>query len=32
VLRADELYLSVLGTHRLLMTNPASPWWHVPFA
>jgi uncharacterized protein DUF1266 len=37
VLRFDEeqyghMYVSVLGPHRLLTTDPASPWWHVPFA
>lgn len=37
VIRFDEeqyghLYLSVLGPHRLLMSDASSPWWHVPFA
>jgi hypothetical protein len=37
VLRFDEeqyghLYVSVLGPHRLLMSDRSSPWWHVPFA
>lgn len=37
VLRFDEeqyghMYVSVLGPHRLLMSDRSSPWWHVPFA
>lgn len=37
VIRFDEeryghLYVSVLGPHRLLMTDRTSPWWHLPFA
>ena len=37
VIRFDEekyghMYVSVLGPHRLLMTDQTSPWWHVPFA
>jgi hypothetical protein len=37
VIRFDEeqyghMYVSVLGPHRLLMTDRSSPWWHVPFA
>lgn len=37
VIRFDDesyghLYLSVRGPHRLLTTDRASPWWHIPFA
>lgn len=37
VIRFDEeqyghMYVSVLGPHRLLMTDRSSPWWHVPFS
>ena len=37
VIRFDEeqyghMYVSVLGPHRLLMSDRSSPWWHVPFA
>jgi Protein of unknown function (DUF1266) len=37
VIRFDDeqyghMYASVLGPHRLLMTERTSPWWHVPFA
>jgi uncharacterized protein DUF1266 len=37
VIRFDEekyghMYSSVLGSHRLLMADQTSPWWHVPFA
>jgi Protein of unknown function (DUF1266) len=36
VLRFDNeeyghMYESVLGPHRMLMTDPASPWRHIPF-
>ncbi|MCT2586253.1 DUF1266 domain-containing protein [Actinophytocola gossypii] len=36
VLRFDQeqyghMYLSVRGPHRLLMTEPSSPWCHLPF-
>jgi hypothetical protein len=36
VLRFDDeeyghMYESVLGPHRMLMSDPASPWRHIPF-
>lgn len=37
VIRFDEeqyghMYVSVRGPHRLLMSDPASPWRHIPFS
>jgi hypothetical protein len=37
VLRFDEeqyghMYVSVRGPHHLLISDPASPWWHIPFS
>jgi hypothetical protein len=30
--RYDHRYASVLGAHRLLVSDRTSPWWHLPFA